>query len=139
MSYRFVKETALQLFQLWILFVAIVRGVALIADPDATIVYLGWPGGIEPAWLWGTLTIFLGVMGILGEFWMEWGKCPQRYLLSFTAHAGLTGAYIVYGLSALNYVTEEVNKEPSIATAVEIFGYAFCHWIFVNRSKRAVF
>jgi hypothetical protein len=138
MSYKFVKETALQLFQLWILGVAIVRGAVLILDPDATIVYLGWPGGVEPAWLWGGFTIFLGVLGIVGQTWTEFGSWRNSWILSFTAHAGLTGVYIVYGISAIRYVTGEGDREPSLATALEILGYGFCHWLFVNRSKRAV-
>ena len=136
MTYRFVKESSLKLLQLWLFSVAIVRGISLIVDPDATIVYLGWPGAIDPAWVWGAFTVSLGVLGFLGEWWMDWGTKHYRWILSFTAHAGLAGVYLVYGISSLNFAAQS-GEEPSVATALEIFGYAFCHAIFVNRRSRA--
>jgi hypothetical protein len=135
-TYRFVKESSLRLFQLWLFFVAIFRGISLIVNPDSTIMYLGWSAAIDPAWVWGVFTISLGALGFLGEWWMEWGSKHYRWILSFSAHAGLAGVYLVYGVSSMNYAIQG-RGEPSVATALEVLGYAFCHAIFVNRRSSA--
>lgn len=139
MTYRFVKESSLslRLLQIWILCAAIIRGLCLIQEPDDSIIHLGWPSAIQPTWLWGGLVMLLGIIGLVGEVWMEWGKSPYRWFLSLTAHSALTGAYIVFGISALNYVIQ--SHHGTYAMAFEIFGYGLCHWLFANRSKNVVF
>lgn len=140
---RSVRESCLNFVQVFILIVAIIRGLCLIEDPDATIAYLGWSGGLNPAWVWGGVTIFLGALGIFGEAWMSIGRSRHRWLASFTAHSGLAGLYIVYGLSAINYVAMNTTTHPevigSFATAIEIASYSLFHWLFANRSKNAHF
>jgi hypothetical protein len=134
------REPSLRILEFWILCAAIIRGLCLIEEPNAMIVHLGWPGAIQPTWLWGGMVAVLGVIGLVGQAWMQWGKCPYRWFLSLTAHSALTGAYLVFGIAALNYVMQDHTQQGhgTYATAFEIFGYGICHWIFANRSKSVV-
>ena len=105
---------------------------------------------VIPLQLLGGLFLFFGILGIIGELWMEigyrkeepWPKVPyicsaeNRWWPSFTAYTGLCAIYMALGFF---YLTEMGvswhlwgGRNPAL-----MFGLGFVHWSFAQKRKYA--
>jgi hypothetical protein len=144
-------EHRLRLAQICLLILACIWGADyLLNQPSAS---LDAVEHVLPLHLLGAMFLLFGVMGIIGELWMEignkdgdlsWSKMPyictaeNRWWPSFTAHLGLCGIYAGLGFA---YIAEMLagwhlwgGHDPAL-----MFVLAAMHGVFVRRRRHVRF
>lgn len=135
MTWRLVRDDALQFVQLYLLAVAVVRGVDYLITPPGSSAVLYFIERAAPLPVWALMFITLGIVGIAGEWWIGFGASPHRWLASYVAHAALASVYTAVGVGAL---IEILSRQPiyGFRTPVEWLLIAAMHAIFVRRKER---
>ncbi|MFN3005159.1 hypothetical protein [Mycolicibacterium wolinskyi] len=136
MTWRLVRADALQLVQLYLLAIAVVRGVDYMMTPSGSSEVLNFIERAAPLWLWALAFIAAGLVGLAGEWWMSFGASQLRWLASYIAHTVLVGLYTAVGLGAL---IEILERDPlyGFRTPFEWIFIATVHAVFVRRRERA--
>ncbi|QFG10048.1 membrane protein [Mycobacterium phage IdentityCrisis] len=135
MTWRLVRTDTLQLVQLFVLTAAVVRGVDYLITPPGSSEVLNLIERAAPLWLWASVFIAFGLLGLAGEWWMSFGISTHRWIASYIAHAGLVALYLAVGLGALSDVLDR-NPPYGFRTPMEWMFIAAVHAIFVRRRER---
>jgi len=147
--YRWVSDDRLRLAQIALLTLACIWGADyLITQPKGSLDYVEH---VIPLNLCGVLFLFFGVMGIIGELWMELGRSQKASLVnipfichaqnrwwpSFAAHAGLCALYsaLTAGYLAEMFVHWHLW---GMRTPAVMFAFAAMHWAFTQRRRHGV-
>lgn len=164
MTYKWVPESHLKFFQIFLQGVAVGWGVDYIITPAyATGSALSVIERAFPLWVWGLFFITAGLVGLLGELWMEYcRRMERRRLLGYTrrksdqgccsekarfmarervrswpsylAHCGLLALYSSLGLGyALNLIVEW--HLWGIRAPLLMWALACAHWIYMQRRR----
>lgn len=135
MTWRLVRADALQAVQLFVLAVAVVRGVDYLLTPSGSSVLLNTAERAAPLWLWAIAFMTAGAVGLAGEWWMSFGISHARWVTSFIAHAVLAG---LYGAVALGALMDVMEREPfyGLRTPAEWLALAIVHSMFAKRRER---
>lgn len=134
MTWRLVRDDALQFVQLYLLAVAVVRGVDYLLTPPG-VDTISLIERAAPLPVWAAAFIVLGVAGMAGEWWVNFGSSPHRWTVSFVAHAGLAAAYTAIGVGALIEILSR-DSIHGFRAPVEWLLIAAMHAIFVRRRER---
>lgn len=135
MTWRLVRADALQFVQLFVLAVAVARGLDYLVSPSGSSALLNTVERAAPLWSWAIAFMAAGAVGLAGEWWMSFGTSQWRWAASFGAHAVLAGLYVSVALGAL---IDLMEREPlyGFRTPVEWFALAIVHAMFVKRRER---
>lgn len=135
MTWRLVRADALQFIQLYLLAAAAIRGIDYLLTPPGSSAVLNTAEQAAPLWWWATAFITFGLVGLAGEWWMNFGVSPRRWTLSYLAHAALAGLYAAVGVGALIDVLER-HPLHGFRTPVEWLAIGLAHAVFVRRRER---
>lgn len=147
MTYRFVDPDRLRAAQIVLLFLAVVWGLDYLITPDWAIApAMSVVEQAMPIPVWGAAFLTFGVLGLLGELWMELGRYrpphhmrafpESRWWVSYLSHAALLMLYATVGVGyALELV---VNSHIwGCRAPLMMWAIAFGHWVFMSRRKNA--
>jgi len=134
-TWRLVRADALQFVQLYLLAAAVVRGVDYLLTPSGSSKVLNFVEAAAPLWVWAVAFFAAGLLGLAGEWWMNFGVSSLRWTASYAAHAALAGLYAAVGVGALIDVLE---RQPlyGFRTPIEWIAIAVAHAMFVKRRER---
>lgn len=143
MTYRYVSPIGLRIGQIALLVEAIVRGINYIRVPPAARnpILVNVVEASAPVWVWGTLFITLGVVGLYGEAWLSGtetspGQYNPRAWPSFIAHSALMCAYIGIALGATLLVARQ-HPGYGWLDPYDLYGLALANWIFARLRRDA--
>lgn len=101
---------------------------------------------VVPLQFLGGLFLIFGIMGIIGELWIEVGKASKpvkvpiicnaenRWWPSFTAHLALCGVYSALGFGYILEMIVDGHLWGGRAPAVMV-AFASVHWVFAQKRK----
>lgn len=150
MTFRNVPDEKLRWGQLALLVVACLFGFDyLTTPPDSLTPTLNVVADAFPIPMWGTAFAFFGVLGLLGELWIELGKsydpkhppgpwglrASQRWWYTYAAHAALCTMYAGVGVG---YFVDQVVAHHlwGLRSGGLMFLLAIGHFVFLNRGPK---
>lgn len=152
MTYRWVDEKRLRIAQLVLLGVGVSWGIDYLITPDDQIAAaLTVVERAFPIYVWGYAFLTFGIIGYLGELWMEIAahhpalaqphtpmpfRTENRWWPSFTAHCALLALYAAVGAG---YAIELVINHHLYGFRAPVLMWAFAvgHWVFMKRRQNA--
>jgi hypothetical protein len=149
MTYRYVDPDRMRWAQIVLLCLAVIWGTDYLITPNWAIApSLTVVESAFPIPVWGAVFLFGGVMGLVGELWLEIGRnhtpprrpppllcrAENRWWVSFTAHAGLCSLYTSVGVGYALDLLQSWHVWGCRAPAL-MFAFAFGHWVFMSRRK----
>lgn len=130
---RRIDDRIIDIIQIYILVAAVLRGCDYLARPQDVVFTTGGVHDAAPVWVWGTVLLSLGVLGLCGEVWFRNGTSRCRWVPSWTAHAGLCALLGVVGLSIM---ADAAAQGWGWAFGFNLFGFALLHFWFTVRRRR---
>lgn len=125
--YRWVSDDRLRLAQICLLNLACIWGADyLMKQPRGS---LNIVEHVIPLIMCGVLFLFFGVMGIIGELWMELGRSQK---LSFVAHAGLCAIYTALTAGYMMEMAVHWHLWGMRSPAI-MFSFAAMHYAFAQK------
>lgn len=117
-----------------ILVSSVSRGFDYIIRPAQAIPFTQGVESAAPLWIWGTLLIFFGVLGLCGETWYHLGTCKWRWIPSFLAHSALAA---ILGVIGFSIVVDGIYQGWGWASGASLAVLAFVHFLCGYRRRDA--
>lgn len=139
----------LRVAQMFLLVLACLWGVDYMMEPPKTSLYVAERMIISLP-LWGSFFLLFGLVGLLGEWWMEAGRnktpsdasvpyicqAENRWWPSFGAHAALCAMYASLGAGCVVEMT--INRHwHGMRMVGGMATIAVGHWVFAQRRRHA--